>query len=147
MKPPPAGWPRLSAAVFYEDAARAITWLCEAFGFEVALRVDGEGGAVEHSQLVLDGGLVMVSTLRRDAARVGAGQRVSPREVGGRTTMSLLVYVDDADAHCARARAAGATISIEPATSDYGPGYWAERGYEAVDPEGHRWWFMQRLRG
>ena len=54
--------------------------------------------------------------------------------------------VDDADAHCERARAAGAVIATEPATQDYGEGYWADRGYEARDLEGHHWWFMQRLR-
>jgi uncharacterized glyoxalase superfamily protein PhnB len=32
------------------------------------------------------------------------------------------------------------------AVSDYGEDYWADRGYEAMDPEGHRWWFAQRLR-
>jgi uncharacterized glyoxalase superfamily protein PhnB len=147
MRPPPAGWPRLSSAVFYVDAAAAIDWLCRAFGFTVELRVDGEGGQVEHSQLVLDGGLVMVASFRRELGRPGDGLRVSPREIGGKVTQSLLVFVDDADAHCARARAAGAAIAVEPATTDYGPEYWADRGYEAVDPEGHRWWFVQRVRG
>ena len=35
MKPPPSGWPRISNAIHYEDAAAAIDWLCDAFGFEV----------------------------------------------------------------------------------------------------------------
>ena len=35
MKPPPKGWPRLSAAVFYDDPKAAIDWLCRAFGFEL----------------------------------------------------------------------------------------------------------------
>ena len=56
------------------------------------------------------------------------------------------MYVDDADAHCERARAAGAVITVEPATQDYGEGYWVERSYEARDLEGHHWWFVQRLR-
>jgi uncharacterized glyoxalase superfamily protein PhnB len=55
--------------------------------------------------------------------------------------------VDDVDAHCERARAAGATILSEPTVSDYGEEHWADRGYEAEDPEGHRWWFAQRVRG
>ena len=41
----------------------------------------------------------------------------------------------------------GATIVSEPATQDYGEDYWADRSYQARDPEGHHWWFMQRLRG
>ena len=41
----------------------AIDWLCKAFGFEVRLKVDGEGGRIEHSELVLGGGLVRAWTL------------------------------------------------------------------------------------
>jgi len=32
MKPTPPGWPRISAALFYDDPRAAIDWLCEAFG-------------------------------------------------------------------------------------------------------------------
>jgi uncharacterized glyoxalase superfamily protein PhnB len=59
----------------------------------------------------------------------------------------MMVYVDDVEAHCKRARAAGAKIVEEPATHDYGEEYWTDRGYECEDFEGHRWWFYQRLRG
>jgi uncharacterized glyoxalase superfamily protein PhnB len=139
MKNPPQGWPRISSSLFYEDAGKAIDWLCRAFGFEVRLKVEGEGGRIEHSELVFGDGLIMVSTAgRRDSWR-------SPRAVGGANTQALCVHVDDADAHCARARAAGATIAQEPETKDYGEDYWADRTYEAVDPEGHHFWFMQRV--
>jgi uncharacterized glyoxalase superfamily protein PhnB len=57
-----------------------------------------------------------------------------------------MVFVDDADAHCARARAAGATILEPPETHDYGEEYWADRGYRVADPEGHNWWFYHRVR-
>ena len=60
MKPTPKGWPRLSAAIFYDDAAATIDWLCRAFGFEVRLKVEGDGGRIEHSELVYDEALVMV---------------------------------------------------------------------------------------
>ena len=52
-----------------------------------------------------------------------------------------------AEAHCERAREAGAIIRVEPTTEDYGEEYWADRTYEAEDLEGHHWFFMQRLRG
>jgi uncharacterized glyoxalase superfamily protein PhnB len=58
----------------------------------------------------------------------------------------MAIFVDDAEAHCARARAAGAKIFREPKVDDYGDDYWADKTYGAVDPEGHHWWFMQRLR-
>ena len=40
----------------------------------------------------------------------------------------------------------GAKIVYEPTTTDYGDDYWADRGYAAVDPEGHLWWFLQRVK-
>lgn len=142
MKQPPQGWPRISSALFYDDAAAAIDWLTRAFGFEVRLKVEGEGGRIEHSELVFGEGLVMIGSTGREAR----SHMKSPRAVGGANTQALCIVVDDVDAHCARARAAGATIVSEPATKDYGAEYWVDRTYETVDPEGHHFWFLQRLR-
>lgn len=143
MKNPPEGWPRISSSLFYDDAAAAIDWLTRAFGFAVQERVEDEQGRVVHSQLGLDGGLIMVGQTGLQPDRE---YQQSPRTVGGVNTQSLAVYVDDADAHCERARVAGAVITMEPATQDYGEGYWVDRSYGALDLEGHHWWFLQRLR-
>ena len=143
MKNPPEGWPRISSSLFYDDAAAAIDWLTQAFGFAVQERVEDEQGRIVHSQLVLDGGLIMVGQTGLQPDRE---YQQSPRTVDGANTQSLAVYVDDADAHCERARVAGAVITMEPATQDYGEGYWVDRSYGALDLEGHHWWFLQRLR-
>jgi uncharacterized glyoxalase superfamily protein PhnB len=146
-KPTPAGWPRISAAVFYDDPARAIDWLCRVFGFEVRLKIEGDGGAIVHSELTFgDDGLIMVGAAGGKSGRVPPVPCRSPRALDGFFTQSLCVFVDDADAHCSAARAAGATIMEEPQTSDYGADYWADRSYRAADIEGHHWWFMQRIR-
>lgn len=142
MKPTPAGWPRLSSSVVYQDPARMIDWLCEAFGFELRLKVEGEGGVIEHSELTYGDAVVMASA---EQSRLGQHFR-SPRAAGC-VTQSLFLYVDDADAHCERARRAGGTIVKEPVDTDYGEDYWADRSYGVQDPEGHHWWFAQRLRG
>jgi uncharacterized glyoxalase superfamily protein PhnB len=144
MKSPPAGWPRISSAVFYDDPTAAINWLCRAFGFEVRLKIEGEGGSIEHSELVFDGGLIMVGAAGGD--RPGQEHMISPKAVGGGNTQVLCLYVDDVDAHYARARSAGARIFRDVANSDYGGEYPVDRTYGAVDPEGHQWFFMQRLR-
>ncbi len=148
MKPTPNGWPRLSSSLFYLEPAKAIDFLCAAFGFEVRIRIDGPPGVVIHSELTYGGAVVMVST---DSTAPGANHQDaphrSPRSVQGANTQILFVYVDDTDAHCARARSAGAKIINEPATSDYGPEHWTDRGYECEDPEGHRWYFAHRVRG
>jgi uncharacterized glyoxalase superfamily protein PhnB len=147
MKKAPEGWPRISSSLFYQDPARAIDFLCTAFGFEVRLKVEGEGGRIEHCELVLGDGVVMVGSEEGGSHGAAPMLRKSPRSLGGAVTQALCVYVDDAEAHCERARAAGAKIAEEPTTHDYGDDYWADRGYRAEDREGHQWWFMQRLEG
>jgi uncharacterized glyoxalase superfamily protein PhnB len=62
MQNPHSQWPSVSSALFYEDAAAAIDWLCRAFGFEVRLKVEGEGGRIEHSELTFGNGLIMVGS-------------------------------------------------------------------------------------
>lgn len=142
MKPTPAGWPRISPAIYYDDAARAIAWLCDAFGFDVRLKVEGEGGRIEHSELVYGDGVVMVG----EASKARFPYRRSPKSAGGVNTQNLMLYVDDVEEHCRRARAKGAVVVSEPETHDYGEEHWTDRAYECTDPEGHHWWFTQRLR-
>ena len=57
----------------------------------------------------------------------------------GNTTVQMMVYVHDVDAHYAHAVAAGADITMELQDAFYG-----ERRYEATDLEGHRWHFGER---
>jgi len=143
MKPPPPNWPRISSALYYEEAAKAIDWLCQAFGFEVRLKIEGDGGSIQHSELTYGGGLIMVG---QAGLANKPSFRKSPRSLGGANTQNMMVYVDDVEVHCKQARAAGAKIVSEPATTDYGEDYWTDRGYECEDLEGHHWWFYQRLR-
>ena len=152
MKPPtkqsPAGWPRITPAVYYDDAETAIDWLCNAFGFMVRIKVAGEDGRIVHSELEFGDGMIMVGQTGKEDEGKGAWQpcQVSPLAMEQRNTQSQCVHVDEVDAHCERARAAGARIYSEPTTTDYGENYWTDRTYGARDPEGHMWWFMQRLR-
>jgi len=142
MKPTPPGWPRISSSLRYDDPRAAIDWLCSAFGFEVRLLVEGDGGSIEHSELRYGDGVIMVAGAQKSGR---FPYMRTPKQVGGANTQNMMVYVDDAQAHCERARAAGAVIVREPETHDYGAEYWTDRGYECRDPGGHHWWFHQRL--
>ena len=144
MKPPPSDWPRLSSSLYYRDGARMIDWLCQAFGFALRLKVEGDAGRIEHSELTYGEAVMMVGD-ERPKTQWGP-DLLSPASLGGANTQGLMLYVDDVDAHCAHARAAGARIVAEPEVHDYGVDYWADRSYGALDPEGHFWWFSQRLR-
>jgi uncharacterized glyoxalase superfamily protein PhnB len=143
MREPPVGYPRIAISVFYENGASAIDWLCRAFGFELRLKVEGEGGRIEYSEVTFGGGLIHVGQTGGHAGRAFA---TSPRRLDGANTQAVNIFVDDVDALCERARAAGGVVTSEPKTTDYGDDYWSDRSCEVVDPEGHHWWFIQRLR-
>ena len=116
----------------YDDAPGMIDFLCDAFGFERNLVVpDGDGG-VAHAQLTLGGGMIMLGSAREDEF----GALMVTAKAAGVITSSAYVVVPDVDAHCARARAAGAEIVMAPADQDYGG-----RLYAARDPEGQLWNF------
>jgi uncharacterized glyoxalase superfamily protein PhnB len=109
--------------VTYADAPAAIDWLERAFGFERGLVVPGDGDRViAHAELRYGDGLVMTGSKRDDAFAGG--------------TSVVYVAIGDIDAHCARAREAGAEILMEPLDTDYG-----SRDYAARDPEGNVWSF------
>ena len=138
MMKPPEGWPRISSAVVYAEPAKAIDWLCRAFGFQVRVKIEGEPGQIMHSELTYGDGVIMVGGGHKES-------RVSPRAIDGRGTQQLMVYVDDVEKHCATAREHGAKIVSPLSTTDYGDDWYTDRIYECEDLEGHRWWFTQRL--
>jgi uncharacterized glyoxalase superfamily protein PhnB len=113
--------------LIYPDVREAVDWLTNAFGFEERVQI----GESHRSQLSFGEGALIVGDVRHD--------RRPPRE--GEETHSLVVRVDDANAHCERARAAGAKILMEPTDFEYG-----ERQYHAEDLAGHRWTFSETLR-
>lgn len=117
----------------YRDAHAAIDWLCKAFAFE-RHAVHADGDVVHHAQLVFGNGMIMLGSAGNSSE--WGRQIAQPGDIGLRETQSPCVIVADADAHYARAKAAGATIVIDIADQDYGG-----RGYSCRDPEGHLWWF------
>lgn len=126
------GGSTMIATMRYDDAARMIDWLCEAFGFQRHFVVPGEGGAIDHAQLSFGSGMIMLGTTRDDEW----GEIVRTSRALGGNSGSVYVVVTDTDAHCARAKAAGAQILYGPRDTDYG-----SREYCARDPEGQVWNF------
>jgi uncharacterized glyoxalase superfamily protein PhnB len=125
-------YPTVAPYLMYEDATAALSWLCKAFGFRERLRYAEPDGRISHAELTLGDGVVMIGS-------PGEGYQ-SPATHGHRGTM-IAVTVPDVDAHCDRARAAGATIVSEPKDQPYG-----ERSYRARDLEGQDWSFGQHVR-
>jgi predicted enzyme related to lactoylglutathione lyase len=110
----------------YQDVAKAIEWLCSAFGFTERLRTPAApDGNIHHAQLAIRGGAAILTGER------GAAKSRSD---------SVLVHVEDVDAHFERAGKFGAKIVRPPSTAEFG-----ERQYTAEDVEGHSWTFSQSV--
>lgn len=114
----------------YEDVAKAIDWLCGAFGFTERLRFAGRDGPVSHAQLAVAEGAIMLG-------RQGGAFR-PPRH--GEVCQYVHIRVESVDRHFERAKQFGAQIVEAPANAPFG-----ERQYTAEDPGGHRWTFSQSV--
>src|ERR1700752_2105401 len=103
----------------YKDAQAAISWLETAFGLE-RKEVYEADGIVTHAELRWRDSLIMLGGERPTDAQNGYSSRIG--------NGWLYVVVDDADAHHARAKAAGAKIVMELTDQPYG-----SRDYQALD--------------
>ena len=121
----------VSPYLLYEDAGAAIDWLVATLGFTERERMKGGDGAVMHGEVALGSGIVMLGC--PGASYEGPAKK-------GYQNAYVHVYVDDVDTHFRYAKAAGAKILSEPTDQPYG-----DRQYACEDPEGHRWYFAQRL--
>jgi len=132
----PEDVPTVTLAVTYRDPKAALDWLARAFGFEVSMAIEGDDAMTSHYEMSVQGrGRIVIGGEWADWTR-------SPAGVGGANTQSASVLLTcDVDAHCARARDAGARIVAEPEDQFYG-----DRTYRAVDPEGHVWTFAAHVR-
>ncbi len=122
---------RLAVGVYYAKPAAAAHWLAAAFGFESPdplpqgpdpLPDTGHG----HPWIEFRVGNCSLFIFTLDGDLPG----------GGPASHEPWVYVDDLDAHLARATAHGATILTPIRQTGF-------RAYTAQDLEGHRWTFAQ----
>jgi uncharacterized glyoxalase superfamily protein PhnB len=116
----------------YRNVADALAWLAKAFGFVEHYRFGEPGGRVNGAQMHLGDAWIMLNSARPGSA--------SPAQAGHQT-QSLTVFVDDVDAHCERAKLAGAKIVEDLHETAYG-----ERQYGVEDLEGHHWLFSRHAR-
>jgi uncharacterized glyoxalase superfamily protein PhnB len=123
------------SAVCYEDPKRALDWLERAFGFEPSMVITDADGRIVHAEMTYGDGYMMIGSKWADFVE-------TPNGLGGKNTQSVHVHLSaDIDAHCARARAAGAEILQEPQDQFYG-----DRVYRARDIAGHLWTFGQTVK-
>lgn len=106
----------------YDDVHEAAAWLVRVFGLRERLRIGDHRVQMQFG----DGDVVIT-----DAGAPPLGSHASH---------SLMLRVEDADAHHARAVAEGASVLGPPTSFPYG-----ERQYSVRDPGGHVWTFSQTI--
>lgn len=119
--------------LLYEDCEAALEFLARAFGFEEVLRYAGAQGYVSHAEMRRGDDVIYMGDPGDDYR--------NPAALGAATVLVMVDDVDDVDALCEHAKAAGAEITEQPADQEYG-----ERRFGARDPEGHKWFFSQPIR-
>jgi PhnB protein len=132
VKPCPDDMKWVNPYLTVKDAEAAIAFYNQAFGFETRLIIPGPDGKPAHVELLHKDSVIMLGPEQHEAK--------SPASVGG-TSISLYTYVEDVDALCQRARAAGAKVMVEPADM-----FWGDRLCHIVDPEGHVWAFATHIK-
>lgn len=116
------------------DGAGAITFYQQAFGADLVVRIERDGGKLAHAELKIGPATFMI----RDA--YPEYQYLSPETVGG-VASNLLVYVEDVHAFANNAAAHGAEV-VRPVSEQFH----GDLLTELTDPFGHSWFFATRTR-
>ena len=127
-QPIPTGYHTVTPHLVVRGAPDAIAFYVRAFGAEESFRMTSpDGKTVMHAEVRIGDSPVM---LAEEDARRG---NVSPL-ASGSTSVTISLYVPDADAVFARATAAGAKPLLPPTDM-----FWGDRYAQVLDPYGHRW--------
>jgi uncharacterized glyoxalase superfamily protein PhnB len=134
--PIPAGQHALTPHLVVNGAAEAIEFYKRAFGAEEIARMPfpGKNGQTKlgHAELRISDSKLYLADEFPDYGSVGPS--------GGRSPVTIHLYVTDADATFARAVEAGATVSMPLADM-----FWGDRFGKLVDPFGHHWSVAEHL--
>src|SRR2546430_15991339 len=125
-KPIPDGFHTITPHLVVSDAAKAIEFYKKAFGAqEIDRFMSPDGKAGMHAQLKIGSSMLMLGNEFPPHC-------LSPKSRGG-TSVSLYLYLDNADAAFDRAVKAGCTVKM--AVMDQ---FWGDRYGQGEDPFGHQ---------
>jgi PhnB protein len=126
-KPVPDGYHTITPHIIVSDGAKAIEFYKQAFGAqEIHKHLGPDGKSLMHGLLKIGDSLLML-------AGEFPPMCLSPKARGG-TSVTMHVYVENADALFERATKAGATVKMPIADQ-----FWGDRYGVLEDPFGHSW--------
>lgn len=127
VRPIPAGYHAVTPYLLIRGAAEALAFYQRSFGAVEVLRLQGPDGRIAHAEIRIGDSHVMLADEHPEMDFLG------PQTRGG-TTVTLLIYVADADAVFAAAVEAGAT-ELRPLCDQF----YGDRSGTVMDPWGHIW--------
>jgi PhnB protein len=131
----PEGFHTATPYMNVPDPDAALRFYEKAFGAQVLERHADDKGVVQHAEVKIGDSPIMLGP---NSNYLGMTWK-SPSSLGG-VSMSLYLYVDDADAWLKRAIEAGAK-ELEPVTDKY----YGDRVGAVRDPFGYVFWIATRL--
>jgi len=123
----PAGYHTATPYLIIKGAAAAIEFYKTVFGATELMRIPGPDDRVGHAEMKIGDSIIMLADEFPELGHRG------PKSLGG-TTVSLMLYVEDADGMFNRAVAAGAEV-VKPMTNQF----YGDRSGTFYDPFGHGW--------
>jgi PhnB protein len=128
-KPIPDGFHTITPQIIVSDGAKAIEFYKKALGAQETGRFMGpDGKTVMHAELKIGNSMLMLGSEHPPEC-------LSPKSRGG-TSVSLYMYVENADAAFDRAVKAGCKVKM-PIEDQF----WGDRFGQVEDPFGHQWGF------
>ena len=134
VKAIPDGMHVVTPHLICDGASDAIEFYKKAFGAVEEGRLPGPGGKLMHAMIRINGAAVMLVDEMPEWGALG------PKTLKG-SSVTIHLYVEDADAFVARAVAAGMTIKMPLADT-----FWGDRYCKMTDPFGHDWSVATHLR-
>jgi PhnB protein len=133
VSPIPDGYHSVTSYLLIRGASDAIAFYAKAFDATEVFRLTAPDGRIGHAEIRIGNSQVMIADEHPEMDFLG------PQSRGG-TTVSLLIYVADADAVFKQAIEAGAT-ELRPICDQF----YGDRSGSVTDPWGHVWSIASRI--
>ncbi len=131
VNPIPDGFRSVTPHLVLDGAAKAIEFYKAAFGAEELHRMPApDGQRLMHAEIKIGDSVIMLAD---DFPEFMGGKHRNPKKLGA-SSVTVHLYVKNADAAFAQATKAGAT-PVMPLTDMF----WGDRYGMVVDPFGHQW--------
>jgi PhnB protein len=128
VEPIPPGYHTVTPYLIIKGAAKALEFYKKAFGATEHLCLPQPGGKIAHAEIKIGDSIIMLADEVPEMGYLG------PESLGGKSPVSILLYVEDVDSLYKQAIAAGGKELRPLADQFYG-----DRSGTLADPFGHVW--------